>query len=884
VTIAAGPFYFAWVDAGAAFDPAVHNVMDEYVFSLRRILTEGDKPKLEVEIRNPHIGILNPSRKTWIWLSWDTGTTAGIVPLFNGRVVATPAGIFSEVIKLQFVSWPVDYFKQQQNVAEGLKVTGFYDKVFLDVGKRDDPDSILEANSALWHVDPITLVVSVSDILTGEDGNEDLPADDIFYDGFDMHLKEAPLTAVLIDATVSWTQTARGFVDMGNRVIQSYGGDGIISDWPKPLQSLDGGWSVQYSIAVDVFGIISALTGSSSYSWTNQEKQHEDGDSLSLSISTTVPQLVGPYLSYVLTAKIQPGQIDPFAVDGDGDPSPLNVPASADIALVYCPLWQVNTSLVLRYDAARQRTERVLIMLQADLQAIINDALVTQNSETITKQGADVGIPIIDLLNWTTVSGADVAVDQIIFPDDPLLPGGRSVQICTTAGHAGTSEPAFSDIPGDPTTDGTAVWSSLGTATPTENAPDWTPVSHVPAGEVILPRLPLWTTWKVTLQPGLAQFPQVGVGISLYQIVQGSNGYFFTATLDGTTDIKEPAWPTSYGATIVDGSVTWTCLGNILPDGKTYFLAKSGGTTGALGMIPPFGSNTALHAQTSDNGIVWVSIGSGDIPAGGTPGNVWSRSYFPSERGQKSLQYLIAIGRAHMLMRSRAVEIVADCAFERGISLSCRKTATLHDTRRIPGGVALGKITQAELSVNGDSGEAICHFTVSCAIGYGGAVEEVAGEPVYIDTDYIDDDYQQFTGQTIVLSTLTDVGYSPPIAAPDDDGLVFPLDKDQIVVTEGIKGSLEDQRRAIMSSFASMAKAAQTAQIPVTAISQSIINQKIEILANANSISRALQRNPIYYDAQIKPVSSGPFFDVYKIDTTKLQAPQGINLEAASTP
>jgi len=26
---------------------------------------EGDKPKLEVEIRNPHIGILNSSRKTW---------------------------------------------------------------------------------------------------------------------------------------------------------------------------------------------------------------------------------------------------------------------------------------------------------------------------------------------------------------------------------------------------------------------------------------------------------------------------------------------------------------------------------------------------------------------------------------------------------------------------------------------------------------------------------------------------------------------------------------------------------------------------------------------------------------------------------------------------
>jgi hypothetical protein len=881
VPIDAGPFFFAWTDAGVAFDPDVHNVMDEYIFSFRRALTEGDKPKLEVEMMNPHVGILNPDRKQWAWLSYDTGSTAGIIPLFYGRVVATPASIFLEVITLQFVSWPTDYFARVQRVAETMKIAPFYDPVFIDPSKRDDPDTILEAYSKLWHVDPVTLEVTASDILIGEDGNVDFAADDFFYDNFDMRPKAPPLTAVLVDATVSWTQTARGLVDMGNRVIQSYGGDGIINDWPKPLQSLDGGWSVQYSIAVDVFGIISALTGSSSYSWTNTAKQHNDGDSLSLSISQTVPQLPGPYVSYILTAKIQPGQLDPFAVDGDGDPSPLNVPASADISTVYCPLWQVNTSLVLRYDAARQRTERVIILLQGDLQATVNDPLVTQNSETITKPGADVGVPIVSLLNSTTVRGTLVEVDQIIFPDDPTLPGGRTAQICTVSGITDAIDPEFSDIHGDTTVDGGAIWASLGSVIPSDGAPDWTPVSHVPAGEIIQPRLPLWTTWRVTLQPGLAQFPKVGVGISPYQIVQGSNGYFFTATLDGTTDIVEPAWPSTYGTTIVDGSVTWTCIGNTLPDGTTRFITPNGGTTSALGLIPPF--NNALHAQTNDNGITWISIGSGDIPAGGTPGNVWARSYFPSTGGQKSLQYLIAVARAHMLMRARAVEISFDCSFDRGIALTCRKTATPHDSR-IPGGVAEGKITQAVLSMDGDSGQAICHVTLGCAIGYGQVVEEVAGTPVYVDASVLGDDVQQFTGQTIVLPTLTDVGYSPPVATSDDDGLVFPLTKDQIVISEGIKGSLNDQKGAIMSSFASMAKAAQTAQIPVTAISQSIINQRIEILAQANSVSRALQRNAIYYDAQIKPVNSGPFFAVYKIATTKLQAPQGINQEAASTP
>jgi len=112
-------------------------------------------------------------------------------------------------------------------------------------------------------------------------------------------------------------------------------------------------------------------------------------------------------------------------------------------------------------------------MLTADLQAVINDPLVTQNSETITMVGRDVGVPIINLLNWTTIANTDVDVDQIIFPDNPLLPGGRTVQICVVAGHTSTEEPVFSDISGDITVDGTAQWSSIGDQRAVEGAQDW---------------------------------------------------------------------------------------------------------------------------------------------------------------------------------------------------------------------------------------------------------------------------------------------------------------------------------------------------------------------------------------------------------------------------
>jgi hypothetical protein len=876
----AGPFYFAWVEPDEITFDVSHHRMDEYIFAAKRILAEGEKPLLEIEIQNPHIGILNPARKYWAWFAWDNGSA--IVPLFFGRVVGTPAEIFEEVIKLQLVADPLDYKQRVQRVAETLKVSPFYDPVFIDVGQRDDPNSILEAWAKVWDVDPVTHEVTANDIITG-DSNLDFTADDHFYDAMQMTIGQPPATAILMDASVSWTQSARGIVDATNgyRKFTGIGGDGIISDWPKAQTDIGGGYKVYFSDAFDTAGAAVSTTVSYSSSWTNNEKEHSDGDTLSQSSSYSMPMGGSIYKEKVLTWKSQPGFMDPFAVDGNGDPAPVNIPLHYEETTGYIMGWSVAASLVLQYNATRARTERVIFRVAADTQAVLTQPELSQNSEVMTRSGADVGVPILDLLNWNSIAGTAVAVGQIIFPDNPSLPGGKSAQVCTTAGTAGTVAPDFSDIEGVTTVDGSVTWSSLGAATPPENATDWTAISHVAAGAIILPSRPFYVAFGTLMLPGTHVFPQVGLSVSEGQIVQAANGSFQVCTLAGEIPANaSPAFSTTWGTVTAAGSSQWTSLGMSLPSGTAHFMATTSGTTGALYLIPPF--DETLHATTSDGSVTWTSIGSGIIPAGGIPGDVHTATYFATDRGRQSLEYLAALVRAKLLYRARCIEVAFDCDYGRGVSVSTRKTATLHDPR-IAGGVALGKIKGAELSVS-DSGVAGCRVTIACCAGKGNAVEEVEGDPSYVAAGYVDDGYQWFDNATIVLPGTTDLGYAPPAYTVVDDGLTFPLTRDMITAIDVWHEGADVSEAALTA----MADAANLAQQPLsrldglTPLDAQYRRQQQITLLQANSLPKMLKENPSWQEFQFKPVNGGPFNKVYNVRFSDLSVPMGIDLQSGA--
>jgi hypothetical protein len=100
--------------------------------------------------------------------------------------------------------------------------------------------------------------------------------------------------------------------------------------------------------------------------------------------------------------------------------------------------------------------------------------------------------------------------------------------------------------------------------------------------------------------------------------------------------------------------------------------------------------------------------------------------------------------------------------------ITLRKNAFLVEPRI---GEALGKIIGYSLALEGADGRMKCEVRIGCAIGRGGSAVASDGTPTYCTVDYTRADYQQFTGRTVLLDSS--VGYQPPNADPDDDGIEF---------------------------------------------------------------------------------------------------------------
>ena len=112
-------------------------------------MTKGSIRRWIVIVKNPRIGLLAPGRRVWAWLAWqspaDDPTFAGaLVPIFFGVLLSVPTSLFQEKVTLQFIARSPQFIRNKQALAETMKTFPYYDPIWTEAGKRDDPDTVLE--------------------------------------------------------------------------------------------------------------------------------------------------------------------------------------------------------------------------------------------------------------------------------------------------------------------------------------------------------------------------------------------------------------------------------------------------------------------------------------------------------------------------------------------------------------------------------------------------------------------------------------------------------------------------------------------------------------------------------------------------------------------
>jgi len=850
------PFYFYWAQENqTTFDPSIMEVLDEDIVSFKINHEEGQVPTFDITIRNPRVGLLAPGRRQWVWFAWDNNGTT--VPLFFGVLVGIPTNMFKELVTLQFIARSHTFIADKQAVAETMKVTPYFDPIWLDQRHRDDPDSILEGWSALWHIDRTTLAISASDILVGEDGTVDFFEDDAFYDSVAMEIGQPPLVNLRIQASVNWTQRTSGFFDVPTVNVTSYTGDTFMGDWPKPGAGIGGGYKVESSFVTDIFHVGQTPTTNFQSSWTNTDPNPGQCSNASASSQSSGPALLSPNpLSCILTEYLQTGICFP-----DSDP-PENRPAQVSVTGMIVPCWFVTGDMTIRYDMSRAYSELLSFDMIANVQGILASPTVDQDTELITIQSVDLGKPLINVKAWTDFANSSVSVPQIIFPNNPTKPGGLAYQICVQGGTAGAVEPTFSDIPGTVTVDNGVLWASLGDSGLTD-APHWAPGEGVPVGQVVLITNQVFNVNTGNLEDVPGQ-------TSYYMCVRGgyTNGVFDTFTYVPPVTSNDEPTPAPRTVSIINQPTFSTAGGQIINDGSVEWLV--------LGVSPSgFG-----------------------IPIGGTPSDVRANHFFDTARGRIAVEYLLCKGRARLRYRSRAVTIKWESPFALVVGMSCRKNATLFDPR-LPGGAATGKVIAYSLECDGPSGKLRGSVKIGVAIGFGDSVAAVTGTPVYASAGYAQAGWQEYEGQTIVPAS-NDLSYTPPRFTPYDDGLVAPLTWKQVSDGGVFSNTLELQKAAIIKSFG-IAQQLQFAQMWAgktlsTTDNPSNVQSGIspsyawaleeqQLALASQDTPYVMEANSISWTALFKPcANNGPFEGSYVIIVSPLVIEQGINLEAPSSP
>lgn len=228
-------FYFAWCHEDDSFDPGVHARQDEHLFSLEISGQEAKYPTACVQIINPRCGLLNPERRQWAFISGDRGH--GIELMFRGRLLSISEQIEGETLKILFIAEPSNSKKILTELHQTLKIAPFWDPLFIQNERHEEPHENLEARAALYCWSRTTGKVTLSDYFGGQ--KTSILKNNFFRDSLKIARTATPLAAVEVTVTANWTQRYEGRTDI-SRLLRSKFSEGLITTLTG--SRLEKGW------------------------------------------------------------------------------------------------------------------------------------------------------------------------------------------------------------------------------------------------------------------------------------------------------------------------------------------------------------------------------------------------------------------------------------------------------------------------------------------------------------------------------------------------------------------------------------------------------------------------------------------------------------------
>ncbi len=142
------------------------------------------------------------------------------------------------------------------------------------------------------------------------------------------------------------------------------------------------------------------------------------------------------------------------------------------------------------------------------------------------------------------------------------------------------------------------------------------------------------------------------------------------------------------------------------------------------------------------------------------------------------------------------------------------------------------------------------------------------------------------------------IGYTPPVSNPNDDGLTFPVSFSDVRLKQewhGVASTInpvnltiyQRQLDQIVHDAVASANSSKQMNFPsVGGTATGTINvpvspfYDIQVAVEMAVLKEMLQGTGLWFELVLKPLTNGPFANYYVVDTTPLQIPMGINLSA----